>query len=167
MDNKIKYIYPESFIGLENLESLSMFSNELRALESGTFDNLKKLKNLDLSFNKLILLTDGVFDGLDNLEALHLWGNMFTTLRSSPFANFPRPLRLVVGYNPLQCDPRLCWLHQEEIAGNIKWPNVFIEEEMHIHTYKPNCSDGTDWDKIQWNCKNGKLFTQGITVLFL
>ena len=96
---------------------------------------------------------------MENLEELFLPGNMFSSLRPEAFVKLPRPLSFEVIYNPLKCDPRLCWLHQEEAAGTITWPSI------NGTILKPNCSDGTDWDEITWNCKYGKhhLLARSIT----
>ena len=122
-------------------------------MESRTFGHLKRLLRLDLSGNRLVQLQDGIFDGLYSLKEISLLGNMFTTLPDTPFENLPRPLLLLLSFNPMQCDARLCWLHQEKIAGSVTWQNTHRNE-----TFRTHCADGTDLEEIK--CNDGKCSFQ-------
>ncbi|CAL1584320.1 unnamed protein product [Knipowitschia caucasica] len=59
--NQISRIGPESFIGLENVTTLSLSNNRISEVESQTFSRLKSLRFLDLSNNQLAVIHPEAF----------------------------------------------------------------------------------------------------------
>ncbi|XP_072303861.1 trophoblast glycoprotein a [Eucyclogobius newberryi] len=54
--NQIRRIGPESFIGLENVTTLSLSNNRISEVESQSFSGLRSLRALDLSNNQLAVI---------------------------------------------------------------------------------------------------------------
>ncbi|KAJ0055392.1 hypothetical protein NL108_016880 [Boleophthalmus pectinirostris] len=59
--NQISRIGPESFIGLENVTTLSLSNNRISEVESQTFSSLRSLRSLDLSNNQLAVIHPEAF----------------------------------------------------------------------------------------------------------
>uniref|UniRef100_A0A8C6WG39 Trophoblast glycoprotein a n=1 Tax=Neogobius melanostomus TaxID=47308 RepID=A0A8C6WG39_9GOBI len=59
--NQISRIGPESFIGLENVTTLSLSNNRISEVESQTFSRLRSLRFLDLSNNQLAVIHPEAF----------------------------------------------------------------------------------------------------------
>lgn len=59
--NQISRIGPESFIGLENVTTLSLSNNRISEVESQTFARLRSLRFLDLSNNQLAVIHPEAF----------------------------------------------------------------------------------------------------------
>ena len=70
---------------LNRVTLLSLYDEEITALQAGDFQGLANLEVLDLDYNSLSELPDGVFDGLANLERLNLNYNNLTELPDGVF----------------------------------------------------------------------------------
>ena len=84
-NNNLSKLPPGVFDGLDNLEWLDWSDNNLSELHPGVFDGLDNLQSLDLGDNNLSELHPGVFDGLDNLQRLVLWNNNLSELPPGVF----------------------------------------------------------------------------------
>lgn len=71
----LKYIRPESFVGLSSLKKLDLSKNELKEIERKCFEGLGSLEELILSWNNIELIELGVFKSLASLRILGLRGN--------------------------------------------------------------------------------------------
>ena len=149
--NNLTIVKSNMFLGLPQCEELDLYGNTISVIENGSFNALGNLKKLWLDNNKLSELRSDMFLGLSSLQKLWLERNRLTTLNSDVLESLPRPLFLSLGNsydnfsdNSFRCDAKLCWLKWEEIDGSIKW-NTYDGRE-----YKPECSDGTNWDTL--NC---------------
>ena len=154
--NRLENLSPGMFTGLETLRKMSLFKNNIREIEDGTFQNMTELTELSLHDNQLKNLTSKTFAGLSSLTKLELMWNRINIIDADVFAHIPRPLELGLGYNServtndvrgdeddFRCEsPRMCWLKQEELAGNITWAGIgfFI--------FKPDCAGRIRWDKV-------------------
>ena len=120
---------------------LDLAINNINLIEDNAFIGLKSLEDLDLHSNKLETLTPGIFCFLDSLRKLNLKKNRLTSLPADVFNHLPRPLRVDVSDNPLECDAALCWLKQEELNGNITYLN---------YLGRPTCAKEVNW--FTWFC---------------
>ncbi|XP_063040934.1 trophoblast glycoprotein a [Engraulis encrasicolus] len=59
--NYISRIGPESFKGLGNVTTLSLYNNRITEIESQTFAGLRSLRSLDLSANQLVVIHPEAF----------------------------------------------------------------------------------------------------------
>ena len=146
--NRLTALKAGMFNKLGALVLLSLASNYINATEDKTFSNLNKLETLYLPNNSLEVLRSGMFSGLDSLNLLNLAGNPIKILPADVFKHLPRPLTIVITEQddnesssnlPIQCNSDLCWLHQEELQGNITW-----------YPAAPVCADGKVWGN--WSC---------------
>ena len=79
-DNQLGALRNTSFIGLSNLEVVSVQYNGIQFLETGVFLRLSKLREVRLGGNHLTRLPRNVFRRNRNLQVLDLHGNAFVTL---------------------------------------------------------------------------------------
>lgn len=79
-NNMIEEIEANAFLGLDNLESITLTKNAIKILHYGSFVGLSRVTTLDLSQQKLSKLEKGVFVGLDNLMSLYLNLNQIQVL---------------------------------------------------------------------------------------
>ena len=73
--NKIETIDSSTFDGLEKLEYLGLYENEIKQLNKDTFKHLVSLKVIELSGNNIESIDSSTFDGLEKLEELWLNNN--------------------------------------------------------------------------------------------
>ncbi|XP_038067798.1 protein artichoke-like [Patiria miniata] len=78
--NKITDLEPDSFVGLEDLEILSIKANRLRALPQDALHNVQSLMRLYLSGNHIRTLPEGSFINNTNLLDLDLGANLLESL---------------------------------------------------------------------------------------
>lgn len=78
--NRIEYIAPGSFDGLDNMRMLDLRFNKLNLIEENTFEDMVNLEVLLLNNNDFVIASSfarpGVFDGLHSLRALTLHDNI-------------------------------------------------------------------------------------------
>ena len=151
--NRLTTLRMNMFQGLVSLKVLYLFYSDVNFIEENTFSNLKKLEMLRLHGNELESLTPGIFCGLESLKTIYLKNNHLTMLPEAVFSDLPRPLRLVIDQNPLQCEAELCWLKQKEKQGTITLGISIIPE-------KAECVNGTDWNT--WSCDETGIVTHFI-----
>ena len=145
--NQIKTIEDGDFEGLYNLTYLQLSSNKITNLQPGTFRGLTSLFDLELGSNKIMSLQPGTFRGLTSLSDIGLDGNDIQTLDCNVLAELPRPLKLDIGNNPLQCNQELCWLERERHNRTILVPYSFWGELV-----LPSCDSGQDWTWLMRDC---------------
>lgn len=102
ISNPLRFISPEAFNGLTQLEDLEISGNtRLEAMQLGTLDKLNNLTKLLLNNNHLLILEKGLFDHLPKLETLELRGNTLFWLPSSLFCNLRNLLSLDISMNKI------------------------------------------------------------------
>lgn len=99
--NKIISLKDDLFNGLDNLKTLSLYSNRLTMLQRDVFRNLPNLNSLELSFNRLHSIAEDAFVSLGNLSHLSLAMNNLTFLSQNLFRNNTMLKSLRLGHNPL------------------------------------------------------------------
>ena len=87
--------------GLANLQSLSLWGNQLTGEIPTEFGNLANLEQLRLSQNKLTGPIPTELGGLANLQSLSLWGNQLTGEIPTEFGNLANLEQLRLHYNEL------------------------------------------------------------------
>ena len=147
-NNMLTKLRANMFIHLYKLQVLLVHYNQISTIEDNIFLSLTKLWQLHLAGNALTELRSSMFNGLKSIRLLNLDDNQLISIDSSTFSNLPRSLTLALGFNPLQCDRRLCWLKEEEERGQVKW----LLWDGHL--FKPDCVEGMNW--TTWNCSEGK-----------
>lgn len=90
-----------AFGSLYVLRVLSLRGNRLQFLEPGCFEGLQRLLQLDLSLNSLQLLEEAAFGGLRSLDLLDLSDNRLETLHPQAFAGLARLQHLQLNRNAL------------------------------------------------------------------
>lgn len=162
--NQISQIEIGAFIGLINLQTLSLNHNMLTHLQAGMFSSLTQctalylynnqiseidpdaftgllsLQKLHIYNNQLTQLMSGTFDQTQLLEELYLYGNQMKTLNSSLFIDVVRPFKLQLSFSTRDVDniwecQTLCWLRLEETGQTISQP------------YAPKCTEGV-WTQV-------------------
>lgn len=83
--NRIEYVSPHAFSGLDNLIVMDLSSNRIKNLEHGTFHNLYKLFKLDISLNSIEYLNEDIFEHLQSLRHLVVAKNNFKTINPHTF----------------------------------------------------------------------------------
>ena len=172
-DNKISLIENGAFIGLNNLEilslagnlisqlpvgvfspltqltELSLNNNDLITIQYNTFPGLTNLEVLDLSANKISQIEDSALTGLWSLKKLWLFENDLETLKSRVLNGVPRPLEIALS-DATSPDAKatwkcntLCWLKHEELAGDITF------RELYNYKFYPRCVEDIDWEDLQ------------------
>ena len=117
------------------------------------FEGLFALEDLHLDNND-ISLEPGAFVNLPCLNWLNLESNKLKTLEMKAFLDptcpdkHPSKIFVPLGWNPLKCDEKLCWLKEAE-------QNNWIEVDHGIHSpvtcgsYYPS---ETYWRDVNLNC---------------
>jgi Leucine-rich repeat (LRR) protein len=86
---KISFLVQSSFYGMENLFSLDLYNNFVKAIPTNAFFGLNKLSLLNLSNNTIYLLETGCFNGLPNLKTIDLSLNTWCGVSASESADRP------------------------------------------------------------------------------
>ena len=107
--NQLSALPEDVFSGLGSLEELWLSSNQLSELPEDVFAGLGNLKMLRLSDNELTALPEDVFDGLESLESLFLgdagYGNQLSELPEDVFDGLSNLQRLRLTDNELTALP--------------------------------------------------------------
>ncbi len=157
--NQILEIGDAAFNGLTELLKLDLSSNQITHISAGLFQPLEKCIKLNLIYNPLTLIEDNAFTGLSSLELLMLHHTDLETLSPGVLNGVHTPVTLALS-SPFTTDDTLwqcntlCWLKEEEKAGNIKWMKISGKK------YKPECQDLTSWKNLQ--CPGGSKFLNQI-----
>ncbi|CAF0996746.1 unnamed protein product [Adineta ricciae] len=110
-NNLISIIYPNSFAGLQSLNSLILYRNNLKMLPSEIFNELNSLQLLLLNANKIVCIRGDTFYGLEKLSLLSLYDNQLKTLANETFSPLKNLQTLHLARNPFICDCHLRWLN--------------------------------------------------------
>ncbi len=121
--NSLEYLPYRIFDGLDDLNRLTLYSNnlkslpslkikglvelylennDLRLLQDGTFNGTSALQKLDLRLNKLDLLKRSMFSGLINLKSVWLGFNEVVELSGSVFLYLTNTNKLTLNANKLK-----------------------------------------------------------------
>lgn len=95
---------------LEQLKTLDIHGNGLRALEGDIFELIQNVEHLDLSNNGMAYVDWHQLNSLEALTRLNLHGNAFQTIPAEVFAQFFAVKELTLADNPLHCNCKLAWL---------------------------------------------------------
>lgn len=82
---ELKFLQPESFLGLQSLQILNISSSKIHALNKYTFEGLSSLRHLLLRSNMIEEIEDGAFHSLQSLVSLDLRGNDIKKFTKSVF----------------------------------------------------------------------------------
>lgn len=85
----------------DNITTINLSKNNIKAIPPGSFSHMLGLKHLDLSQNKLVSLKGGEFRGLDLLESLNLTCNNISHIHSDAFNGLARLQSLILTHNLL------------------------------------------------------------------
>ena len=85
--NKIESIQKDDLEKLNLLKYLILSDNNIRYIETNTFDDLKQLIKLDLSKNKIKFIEKGHFNKLDELKYLLLSDNQISHIETDTFVD--------------------------------------------------------------------------------
>jgi Leucine-rich repeat (LRR) protein len=104
----IKEFEPYTFCQLNNMESLTIYLQELDKIPAKTFFNLTMLKSLEIETRNLSIIEKGAFAGLEKLTKLDLSNNKLSNFSHEVFdKSFNHSLKeLILSYNKIQCIDR-------------------------------------------------------------
>lgn len=77
-NNKITYIHPGAFYGLEEIWHLRLDHNKITNIEDNVFDGVYKIHHLDVSDNKIKCLSEVMLETIKRTVTLDLLGNSFS-----------------------------------------------------------------------------------------
>ena len=142
--NEITDIKPGAFAHLTNCTKLVLSNNRLTNVRRDMFRGMQNLTMLRLSHNRIHHIENGSFAEL-RLVDLYLDINYITKLEEDDVFRI-KPQFLFLGYNPLQCDWRMCWIKQGE---RDRW--ITLSKEAYGKPYCANFPD-VPWDNISILC---------------
>ena len=99
----INLLRSETFLGLDNLNRLTVNTDSITTIHSGAFDGLNRLRSIHLHDDNIKAVPRDLFQGLDNLESLLLHGDGISSL----------PIGLFEGLERL----RVLDLHTDSVIG--------------------------------------------------
>ena len=135
---------------LNKCRILFLDNNKLGNIQPGMFDGLSALEKLSLTRSNIVAIESGSFKSLENINELYLNENHLTTLRKDLFVSIPLKSRyLGLGYNPLHCDRRICWLRQGEEDN---WIFFYWSSDY------PECANGDDWAEVNCSVTGWNLY---------
>ncbi|XP_048342565.1 reticulon-4 receptor-like 2 [Sphaerodactylus townsendi] len=100
-NHNLRTLNPDTFHGLERLQSLHLYRCQLSSLPNTIFRNLFSLQYLYLQENNLLCLQDDLFVDLANLSHLFLHGNKIWQLSENVFRGLSGLDRLLLHRNRL------------------------------------------------------------------
>ncbi|XP_030380110.1 podocan [Scaptodrosophila lebanonensis] len=143
--NRMEFILPGDFDGMDRLEILDMTGNELVELKELETSNLPSLKILKVAYNNITKL-DRDFYGLPVLCQVNLTNNQISTISSELVSrtrcknhNVPGKLEIHLDDNPIMCDVRLnelCRLMMAQDA-RIRGRSQCFENDQEVCTVLP------------------------------
>ena len=92
-------IKAENFLGMQNLEFLSLFDNKLTSLASDTFSSITKLKYIGLSFNQIEMIPSNLFSNNLNLVEINLNNNKIKHIGSGVFDGLKKLIKVDLSGN--------------------------------------------------------------------
>ena len=136
VNTNISTIEPGAWFGLDRLENLQLYQNELTVLSDGMFSHLPSLQQLSLDRNKITLIYPEVFTNLSSLTNLVLIGNRIKTLQNDTFVYLTKLQSLYLdqngitviedgAFNGLHSLSRLSLAHNNLNSSIFTVPNVF------------------------------------------
>jgi Leucine-rich repeat (LRR) protein len=98
---KITKIEPNTFNGLDSLETLILSENLLTDIDPITFNGLNSLETLYLSDNKINKIEQDSFKGLNSLVTLSLEVNNIVSLNKNAFLGLINLQKVCMAKNPI------------------------------------------------------------------
>eukprot|EP00438_Fugacium_kawagutii_P017245 Skav220997 [mRNA] locus=scaffold2318:23656:30497:+ [translate_table: standard] len=126
-NNRISVLPAESFMGLPNLQTLSLSNNRLSTLPAEIFWGLSNLQTLALDWNHLKALPPKVFEGLVTLQNLQLGHNDISKLPVQVFAGLSNLQELRLHSNKLTELPDALFVRLNNLHLLTTWDNALRE----------------------------------------
>ncbi len=98
---RVTSISNDTFAGMNNLQRLWFFNNQLTSLDKFTFAGLKSLQEIDLGYNQITHLDEGSFGYLTNLQIIDLQGNSISSIDRQTFVGLNNLGSVYLGSNPI------------------------------------------------------------------
>ena len=121
--NKLEYVYPGAFDGLQRLVMLDLADNQIQYFSDRVFSSLKNLKELKLRKNRLKMLWHETFRGLSMLNRIDLSYNQIHILNEGIFKNSPNLVNINLESNFIEKLPN-CFNTTEVAHANLKFLNL-------------------------------------------
>ncbi|XP_065335394.1 leucine-rich repeat neuronal protein 1-like [Cloeon dipterum] len=122
--NELSTIFSDTFVGLENLETLVLSDNRINYIEDGAFVMLNNLKGLNLDSNMIGSLYEEWFLGLRNLANLSLAHNIIHHVNRNVFRATDRLQRLVLSGN------RINGIEPQGFAGLSQLQTLLLDNNL-------------------------------------
>nr|KAF6467604.1 reticulon 4 receptor like 2 [Rousettus aegyptiacus] len=142
-DNRhLRSLDPDTFQGLERLQSLHLYRCQLSSLPGNIFRGLVSLQYLYLQENSLLHLQDDLFADLANLSHLFLHGNRLRLLTEHVFRGLGGLDRLLLHGNRAtsSCLPG-CWLKAAP-RGRVWWLSSILPDSGPLTRSHPKAGVG-------------------------
>ncbi|KAM6414721.1 LOW QUALITY PROTEIN: platelet glycoprotein V [Rhynochetos jubatus] len=112
------------FSGLNELQGLSLHTNNISSLPEGIFLSLQKLQNISLFDSRLEALPRNLFRNLTHLQKVYLNSTKLQSLPGDFFTSLPELQEVILDDNPWKCDCQILgfrgWLQKStEIVKNM------------------------------------------------
>nr|CAD7441418.1 unnamed protein product [Timema bartmani] len=124
--NLLKIIKRNTFSKLVNLTTLSLINNTIEEIETDAFIGLWKLQNLLISSNHLSRLDEGCFDHLKGLSILDLSNNKIHVVGPNDFKFLVNLTTLSLSTNRIRC------VHPDSFVTNTKLTTLSLDANSHI-----------------------------------
>ncbi|NWT29747.1 GPV protein, partial [Cardinalis cardinalis] len=121
------------FSGLNELQGLSLHTNNISSLPEGIFLSLQKLQNISLFDTRLEVLPRNLFHNLKHLQKIYLNSTNLQSLPADFFTALPELEEVVLDDNPWKCDCQILgfreWLQKSTaIVKNV--PSLMCHSPM-------------------------------------
>lgn len=121
------------FSGLNELQGLSLHTNNISSLPEGIFLSLQKLQNISLFDTRLEVLPRNLFHNLKHLQKVYLNSTNLQSLPADFFTALPELEEVVLDDNPWKCDCQILgfreWLQKSTaIVKNV--PSLMCHSPM-------------------------------------
>ncbi|KAG8435877.1 hypothetical protein GDO86_007101 [Hymenochirus boettgeri] len=113
--NAISHISEGAFKGLKSLRILELDHNDISGTiedTNGAFIGLENLNKLTLFGNKIKSVAKRAFSGLETLEHLNLGGNSIRSVQNEAFGEIKNLKEIYINSDSFLCDCHLKWLPQ-------------------------------------------------------
>ena len=95
----ITRIAPNAFVNHPNLQSLSIYNNNIPTIESGAFNGLSSLNSLEFYSNQIAYIETGAFDGMSQLTYLDINDNKLSSIPNQTISALTQLTYLDLGWN--------------------------------------------------------------------
>nr|ANG08888.1 toll family protein 10 [Oncopeltus fasciatus] len=127
-ENRINDIVNSSFLGLDQLYSLTLIENNIANISKDSFSTLPSLQILNLAYNKIEHVDKGAFGTSPTLHAIRLDGNQLKDINGM-FVNLTGLVWLNVSDNQLQ------WFDYALIPQSLEWLDMHKNNVADLGNY--------------------------------